>query len=149
MEVILLDKIRNLGQLGDQVKVKAGYARNYLIPQGKAILASEDNKARFATRRAELETAQAAALQQARERAAKLDGATVLIACKASEEGKLYGSVGPADIAEAMTQAGFELARSEIQLPHGPMKAIGEYEIPVSLHPEVNIKIIVSVVGET
>jgi large subunit ribosomal protein L9 len=148
MDVILLEKVRNLGQLGDQVRVKSGYARNYLIPGGKAIPASEQNKLRFAERRAELERAQSEALASARERAAKMDGATVQIVCKAGEEGKLYGSVGTADIAEAMTRAGFALARSEIQLPHGPMKTVGDFEIPVILHPEVSLKIIVSVVGE-
>jgi large subunit ribosomal protein L9 len=148
MDVILLEKIRNLGQLGDQVKVKAGYARNFLIPHGKAIVANEANKARFAARRAELEQAQADALTAARSRAEKMEGATVQILRKASEDGKLFGSVGTADIAEALTQSGFPAERSEIELPHGAIKAVGDYDVSVSLHPEVATRIHVSVVGE-
>lgn len=148
MDVILLEKIRNLGTLGDQVKVKSGYARNYLIPHGKAIVANEANRTRFAARRAELEKAQADALDQARARAGTMDGATVQIVRKTSEEGKLFGSVGTADIAEALTQSGFAAERSEVLLPHGAIKAVGDYEVAVALHPEVAVKIHVSVVGE-
>jgi large subunit ribosomal protein L9 len=148
MEVILLEKVRNLGALGDQVKVKSGFARNFLIPYGKAVLANADNKAKFDARRAELEKVQGAALAAAQARAEKLNGATVQIARKLSEEGKLFGSVGIKDIVEALHAAGFEVAKSELHLSAGPFKDIGDHEVAVSLHPEVNIKIIVSVVGE-
>jgi large subunit ribosomal protein L9 len=148
MEVILLEKVRNLGALGDQVKVKSGFARNFLIPYGKAVLANADNKAKFDARRAELEKVQGAALAAAQARAEKLNGATVQIARKLSEEGKLFGSVGIKDIVEALHAAGFEVTKSEIHLSAGAFKDIGDHEVAVSLHPEVNIKIIVSVVGE-
>ncbi|GMR03658.1 MAG: 50S ribosomal protein L9 [Gammaproteobacteria bacterium] len=149
MEVILLDKVRNLGDLGDQVKVKAGFARNYLLPYGKAVVANAENKAKFRTRRAELEEVQREAMEKARARAEQMNGVTVQIVRKVGEEGKLFGSVGPRDISDAMREAGFELAKSEIHLSEGPLKEIGDHEVAVSLHPEVNIKIIVSVVGET
>ena len=148
MEVILLEKVRNLGNLGEQVKVKAGFARNYLIPYGKAVTANEANRARFEAQRAELEKVQADALGKAQARAEKMTGFTVQVVRKLSEEGKLFGSVGIRDICEAMAQAGFELAKSEIHLDRGPMKEIGDHEISVSLHPEVNFKLIVSVIGE-
>lgn len=148
MEVILLEKVRNLGNLGEQVKVKSGFARNYLIPYGKAVTANEANRARFEAQRAELEKAQADALGKAQARAEKMTGYTVQIVRKVSEEGKLFGSVGIRDICDAMEQAGFELERSEIHLDRGPLKEIGDHEISVSLHPEVNFKLIVSVVGE-
>lgn len=148
MEIILLEKVRNLGNLGDQVNVKSGYGRNFLLPHGKAVIANAANKAAFEIRRAELEKNQKVTLEQAKARAAKLDGLTVQITGKVGEEGKLFGSVGTADIAEAVAKQGFELDRSEIHMPAGPLKAAGDYEIPVSLHAEVNIKVIVSVIGE-
>jgi large subunit ribosomal protein L9 len=148
MDVILLEKVRNLGNLGDQVKVRAGFGRNYLIPQGKAVIANEKNKAAFEARRAELEKHQADDLAKAQARAEKMSGATVQILSKAGEEGKLFGSIGTADIAEAMTAAGFPLERAEIHLPTGPLKHIGDFEVPVSLHTEVNFNIHVSVVAE-
>jgi large subunit ribosomal protein L9 len=148
MKVILLEKIRNLGELGDQVNVKPGYGRNYLIPRGKAAVANAKNKAEFEARRAELEKVQAVAFTEAKARAEKMAGATVQIVRKVGEEGKLFGSVGTHDIAEAMTAAGFPLARAEIHMPEGPIKAVGDVEIPVSLHAEVHLKIIVSVIGE-
>lgn len=148
MEVILLEKVRNLGNLGEQVKVKSGFARNFLIPYGKAVTANEENRAKFEARRAELEKVQTDALGKAQLRAEKMTGYTVQVVRKLSEEGKLFGSVGIRDICEAMTQAGFELAKSEIHLDRGPMKEIGDHEISVSLHPEVNFKLIVSVIGE-
>jgi large subunit ribosomal protein L9 len=148
MEVILLEKVRNLGNLGEQVRVKSGFARNYLIPYGKAVTANEANRAKFEAQRAELEKAQADALGKAQARAEKMTGYTVQIVRKVSEEGKLFGSVGIRDICDAMEQAGFELARSEIHLDRGPLKEIGDHEISVSLHPEVNFKLIVSVIGE-
>ena len=148
MQVILLEKIRNLGGLGEEVKVKSGFARNYLVPYGKAVVANDDNRKQFEARRAELEAAQADALGKAQARATKLDGATVQIVRKVSEDGKLFGSVGMRDIIEAITVAGFEVEKSEIHFDHGPIKDIGDYEVAVSLHPEVNIKIHVSVIGE-
>lgn len=148
MEVILLEKVRNLGNLGEQVKVKAGFARNFLIPYGKAVTANEENRAKFEARRAELEKAQTDVLGKAQARAEKMTGYTVQITRKMSEEGKLFGSVGIRDICDAMEQAGFELERSEIHLDRGPLKEIGDHEISVSLHPEVNFKLIVSVIGE-
>jgi large subunit ribosomal protein L9 len=148
MEVILLEKVRNLGNLGEQVKVKSGFARNYLIPYGKAVTANEANRAKFEAQRAELEKAQADALGKAQARAEKMTGFTVQIVRKVSEEGKLFGSVGIRDICDAVEQAGFELERSEVHLDRGPLKEIGDHEISVSLHPEVNFKLIVSVIGE-
>ena len=148
MEVILLEKVRNLGSLGEKVKVKAGFARNYLIPYGKAVTANAENRAKFEAQRAELEKAQTDALDRARSRAEKMAGYTVQIVRKVSEEGKIFGSVGIRDICEAMEQAGFELARSELHLDRGPLKDVGDHEVSVSLHPEVNFKIIISVIGE-
>lgn len=148
MEVILMEKVRNLGGLGEQVKVKSGFARNYLIPYGKAVTANDANRAKFETQRAKLEMAQADALSKAQARAARMTGFTVQVARKVSEEGKLFGSVGIRDICDAMKQAGFELARSEVRLARGPLKEIGDHEISVSLHPEVNFQLIVSVIGE-
>ena len=148
MQLILLEKVRNLGALGDLVNVKTGYGRNFLIPHGKAVLANAANKAAFETRRAELEKTQQVALNNAKARATKLDGLTVQITGKVGEEGRLFGSVGTVDIAEAVVKLGFDIDRAEIHLPNGPLKMVGDFEIPVSLHAEVNIKIIVSVIGE-
>ncbi len=148
MQVILLEELQNLGNLGDEVRVRPGYARNYLIPYGKAVIANAENRARFEARRQELERVHAEALAKARERASTLEGAAVRITAKIGEEGKLFGSVTTGDIVEAMAQAGFELKRSEIHLSTGPIKQVGDYEIAVTLHPEVHIKIHVSVVGE-
>lgn len=148
MDVILLEKVRNLGGLGDQVKVKAGFARNYLIPYGKAVSATAENRAKFEARRAELERAQNESLAGARERAEKLNGFTVQIVRKVAEDGTMYGSVTNRDIAEAVTQAGFAVERNEVVLSAGPLKSIGDHEVPVTLHPEIGAKIIVSVIGE-
>lgn len=148
MEVILLEKVRNLGAIGDQVKVKSGFARNFLIPYGKAVSASAENRAKFEARRAEIEKAATAALAQAQGRAVKMSGATVQVVRKIGEEGKLFGSVGIKDICDAMHEAGYELAKSEVHLDRGSIKDVGDHEVAVSLHPEVNLKIIVSVVGE-
>lgn len=148
MEVILLDKVRNLGNLGDQVRVKNGFARNFLIPYGKAVVANAENKAKFEARRVELELAAKDALTRATARAEKMNGYTLQIVRKVSEEGKLFGSVTAKDIAEAMQAAGFELSKSEIHLSAGPLKEIGDHEVALTLHPEVDTKIIVSVVGE-
>jgi len=148
MEVILLEKVRNLGNLGDKVKVRAGYGRNFLIPHGKAVIANEKNKAEFEARRAELEKHAAEEMAKAQARAEKMRGARIEIAAKSGEEGKLFGSIGTADIAEALGKAGFDIERSEIHMPQGPIKHTGEFEIPVSLHSEVNFPIMVAVVAE-
>jgi large subunit ribosomal protein L9 len=148
MEVILLEKVRNLGGLGEQVKVRAGFARNYLIPYGKAVSATAENRAKFEARRAELERAQNESLGKARERAEKLNGFTVQIVRKIAEDGAMYGSVTNRDIAEAVTQAGFELERSEVVLSQGPIKTIGDHEIPIPLHRYVRVNKIVSLFGE-
>jgi large subunit ribosomal protein L9 len=148
MQIILLERVRNLGDLGDTVRVKPGYARNFLIPHGKAIPATAANVKQFEERRAELEQANAAALEQARARAEKIDGATLQLAMKAREEGKLFGSVGPVDIEHAAKEAGFELSRSEVLMPDGPIKTVGDFTLELALHPEVQAKITVSVLAE-
>ena len=138
MQVILLDKIGNLGGLGDQVNVKSGYARNFLIPQGKAVMATKDNVAMFETRRAELEAKVAEQLAAAEARAETvntLEGVT--IASKAGDEGKLFGSIGTRDIADAITAAGVAVAKSEVRLPEGALRNIGEFEVSIQLHSEV------------
>lgn len=148
MQVILLDNIRNLGHLGDLVKVKPGFARNYLIPQGKAAPATKDNVAKFEARRAELEKIAAANLQDAQQRAEALANITVTIAGRAGDEGKLFGSLGTRDIAEAVTKAGIALEKSEVRLPEGPIRVIGEFDIAVQLHAEVSATVKVIVVPE-
>lgn len=148
MDVILLEDIRKLGKLGDTVTVKNGYARNYLIPQGKAVRATKENIAMFEQRRAELEKAAAEARAAAQARADKLNGLEVKIERLASDEGKLFGSVGTADIAEAASQAaGVEVKRREVLMPSGAIRSLGEYEIELSLHTEVEAKIKVFVVA--
>ena len=147
MEVILLEKVANLGNLGDKVKVKAGYGRNYLLPQGKATAATEANLAAFEARRAELERVAAERQAAAEARAARLvELAEVSIAATAGEEGKLFGSIGTNDIAEAVTAAGVELAKSEVRLPNGTIRQIGEYEVVLHLGTDVEtvIKLIVN-----
>lgn len=148
MEIILLEKVQNLGDLGDLVKVKAGYARNYLIPQGKASFATEESKSEVARRRHELEAAAQKRLEEARARAKTLKDFVVEIARKASEEGTLFGSVSNADIAETVSARGAELEKSEVDLAEGPLKSLGEHTIAVSLHPEVHFSITVIVVEE-
>ena len=148
MEVILLEKINKLGDLGDQVNVKAGYGRNYLIPVGKAVSATAENVEKFESRRAELEMAQVEGLKAATARAEKLNATEITLERIAGEEGKLFGSVSAADIAEAVTAAGAELAKSEVRLPEGPLRALGEYEVDVHLHVEVDSKVKVTVVAE-
>lgn len=147
MEVILQEKIHNLGNLGDQVKVKPGYGRNYLIPQGKAVPASAENVARFEARRAELEKAQAEQLAGAQARGDKINGLKLTIARKASEEGKLYGSVAVADVVEAAEAAGAEIEKHEVHMPE-PIRATGDYELHISLHADVECTIAVTVVAE-
>jgi large subunit ribosomal protein L9 len=148
MEIILLEKIANLGNLGDVVKVKNGFARNYLIPQGKATLATPDNLTRFEQRRAELEKAAAEALNNALARAEKLEGLTLQISRKAGADGRLFGSVTNLDILEELAKQGYEVHRSELRNPHGPMKQVGDYPVDVSLHSDVTVRITVSVIGE-
>jgi large subunit ribosomal protein L9 len=149
MQIILLEKVTNLGQLGEVVKVKEGFARNYLIPQGKAKRATESNIAEFEKRRAELEKAQAETLAQAQERAAKLDGMMVQITQKAGVDGKLFGSVTNVDIAEALKAQGFDVPRASIRMPEGPLKQVGDQQLKVGLHADVVVTITVSVLGET
>jgi len=148
MQVILMEKLANLGNLGDVVKVKDGYARNYLIPQGKAKRATDENLKAFEARRAELEKAQAAALAQAQERGAKLDGQVLKITQKAGVDGKLFGSVTNYDIVDALKAQGFEVERSQVRMPTGALKQAGEYPLQVALHTDVVVTITVSVVGE-
>jgi large subunit ribosomal protein L9 len=148
MQVILMEKVVNLGNLGDVVKVKDGYARNFLIPGGHAKRATETNIAEFETRRAELEKEQAARLAAAQARAEKLEGLMIQITQKAGVDGRLFGSVGNADIAEALKAQGHEVAKSEVRLPEGPFKMIGDYPIVLSLHTDVLANITVSVLGE-
>jgi large subunit ribosomal protein L9 len=148
MQVILLEKVVNLGGLGDVVKVKDGFARNYLIPKGKAKRATPENLAEFEGRRAELERAQADAFAAAQERGARIDGAMVQVTRKAGVDGRLFGSVTTYDIAEALQALGHAVERSAIRLPQGPLKAVGDYPIAVALHGDVVVQITVSVLGE-
>ncbi len=148
MEVILLEKIANLGELGQVVKVKDGYARNYLIPHGKAKRATEENRKAFEARRAELEQAQATALARAQERAGKLDGLTLQITQKAGPDGRLFGSVTNYDIVESLRKQGHEVERALIRMPQGPLKQVGDFPIQIALHTDVAVTITVSVLGE-
>ena len=146
MNVILLDSVDNLGSIGDLVKVKPGYGRNYLIPQGKAALATPENMKALEARRAELEKAAAEELAAAKERAKLIDGSEVVISANAGSEDKLFGSVGPIDICAALEEVQVEVERSEIRMPEGPIQELGEYDIGVHLHPEVDAEIKVRVV---
>jgi large subunit ribosomal protein L9 len=149
MDVILLEKLPNLGSLGDVVKVKPGFARNYLIPHGKARRATPANLAEFESRRGELEKAQAEALTVAEERAQKLEGLMLQISRKAGVDGKLFGSVTNFDISEALQALGHEVPKAVIRMPQGPLKQIGDYDISLALHADVTAAIKVSVLGET
>jgi large subunit ribosomal protein L9 len=148
MEVILLEKIANLGDIGDRVKVKSGFGRNFLLPQGKATLATPANIAAFEARRAELERKQATELAAAQERVGRLEQLTLRITAKAGTEGKLFGSLGTVDIAEACTAAGVPVERSEVRLPTGPIRTVGEHHIELHLHADVNVTIRVEVIPE-
>jgi len=148
MEVILLEKVDNVGKIGDKVKVKSGYARNFLIPKGKATLATPANVAKFEARRAELEAKAAAEIAEAQGRAAKLEGLVLTIKMQAGTEGKLFGSVGTVDIAEAIGKHGVEVERSEVRLPDGPLRALGEHVVDVHLHSDVNVELKVVVEAE-
>ena len=149
MQIILLEKVSNLGQLGDVVKVKNGYARNFLVPHGKAKRATPENLAEFEKRRAELEKQQGDILVQAQARAEKLNGMLVQITQKAGVDGKLFGSVTTADIADALKAQGFEVAKGEIRMPDGPLKQVGDHDVTLGLHSDVTATIKVSVLGET
>jgi len=148
MQIILMEKVTNLGQLGDIVNVKSGFARNYLIPQGKAKRATEQAIVEFQSKRAELEKVQAAALAAAQAMAAKLDGLLVQISQKAGSDGKLFGSVTNANIAEALSAQGFSIERAMIRMPNGQLKQVGDYPLIISLHSDVSAHITVSVLGE-
>lgn len=148
MQIILLEKVANLGTLGDVVKVKDGYARNFLIPQGKAKRATAANMAEFEAKRAELEKAQAEKLAEAQALAAKLEGLMVQIARKAGMDGRLFGSVSNIDIAEAISAQGFAIERGAVRMPEGPLKQVGDVQIDVALHHDVVVPVTVSVLGE-
>jgi large subunit ribosomal protein L9 len=148
MQIILLEKVGNLGNLGDVVKVKDGFGRNFLIPQGKAKRATEANKAEFAARRVELEKQQAAILTAAQARGEKLTGYVVAISQKAGVDGRLFGSVTNGDIAEALKVQGFEIVKSEVRMPNGPLKTIGEHVVTLALHHDVTVDVTVSVTAE-
>ncbi|MDG6897758.1 50S ribosomal protein L9 [Actinobacillus delphinicola] len=149
MQVILLEKLAHLGNIGEQVNVKAGFARNYLIPQGKAVMATAANVEYFESRRAELEAKAAEVLAQAQARAAQLaELAKVTIASKAGDEGRLFGSITTRDVADAVTAAGVQVAKSEVRLSTGPIRTLGEHEVRFQLHPEVFASLIVDVVAE-
>jgi len=145
MDLILLQKVTNLGNLGDKVKVKPGYGRNFLVPQGKAVPATATNLAEFEARRAEYEAKAKASLEGAEGRKAKLEGASVTVYANASTEGKLYGSVGPREIADALTKLGTQVEKSEVVMGEGPLRHVGEYEVLVHLHADVEtpVKVIV------
>ena len=149
MDVILLEKIRNLGALGDKVNVKSGYARNFLIPQGKAVFATVENIAEFEARKAELEKKAAAELQAAEARAAKVNALEpISLVVRASEEGRLFGSIGVRDLADAITAAGVAVEKHEVSMPEGPIHEIGEYEVDVLLHSDVTGKVLAVVTAE-
>ncbi len=148
MNVILMERLANLGDLGEEVNVKAGFARNYLIPQGKAVRATEANRAVFEGRRAELERAANEQLAEAQGRAAKLEELALTLVVKAGEEGKLYGSVGTKDIADAVTAEAIEVSKSEVRLPEGVIRSTGEYEVDLQLHSDVTVSIKLNVVPE-
>jgi large subunit ribosomal protein L9 len=147
MEIILLEKIDNVGSIGDRVKVKSGYARNYLIPQGKATLATAENIAKFEQIRVDLEKKAAGELAAAQARAAQLEGIELRMTAQSGSEGKLFGSIGTIDIAEAIEKLGVEIERSEVRMPDGPLRVVGEHAVELHLHTDVNVEIKVIVVS--
>lgn len=149
MEIILLEKVHKLGNIGDKVNVKSGFGRNYLIPQGKAVFATKNNVAEFEKRRAELEKKAAEDLAASQKRAEAIKNLNVKIASKSGEEGKLYGSIGTRDIAEAITAAGQKVSKAEVRLPNGPIRQTGEHDITLHLHSDVDLTIKVNVVAES
>ncbi len=148
MQVILLQRIVNLGKLGETVNVKAGYGRNYLIPQGKALPATEANIAKFEARRAELEAQEAAELAEAQKRADSLSDVNVIMRAKSGDEGKLFGSIGARDIADALTKSGLQVDRSEVKMPEGAFRQIGEYKVTIQLHHDISADILVTILSE-
>ena len=148
MEVILLQKVANLGNIGDKVKVKPGFGRNYLLPEGKAALATPANIAKFEERRAELEKHAADELSSARKRATQLENFKLNLTAKAGSEGKLFGSVGTSDIAEALSRQGIAIERSEVRLPSGPIRLVGEHHVKLHLHSDVELDLPVTVTAE-
>lgn len=148
MQVILLQRVVNLGKLGETVDVKAGYGRNYLIPQGKALPATEANLAKFEARRAELEALEAEELLAANARAEALADVNVIMRAKSGDEGKLFGSIGARDIADALTKSGLEVDRSEVKMPEGAFRQIGEYKVTIQLHHDISTDILVTVLSE-
>jgi large subunit ribosomal protein L9 len=148
MQVILLQKVANLGNIGDLVNVKSGYGRNFLLPKGKATMATKDNIVKFEARRAELEQKAKDELAAAEARGAKLKGFKVTVAAKAGNEGKLFGSIGTADIAEACTRAGFKVERAEVDLQGGLIRNVGDHQVRVVLHTDVHVELTVAVVPE-
>jgi len=148
MEIILLQKVANLGNIGDRVKVKSGFGRNFLLPQGKATLATPAHIAKFEERRAELEKLARDQLVSAEERSAALKDFKLTVHAKAGTEGKLFGSIGTADIAEALTREKFNVARSEVRLPHGPLRTVGEHVVHLHLHADVDVPIAVTILAE-
>ena len=148
MEVILLQKVANLGNIGDRVKVRSGFGRNFLLPEGKATLATPDNIARFEARRVELERLAREHLGSAEERAAAMKDFKLTIRAKAGTEGKLFGSIGTSDIAEACSQAGFKVERSEVRLPSGPLRMVGEHQVNLHLHADIDVPLHVTIVAE-
>jgi large subunit ribosomal protein L9 len=148
MDVILLQKVANLGNIGDRVKVRSGFGRNYLLPQCKATLATADNVARFEARRAELEKAAREHLSSAEERAVAMKDFKLTITAKAGTEGKLFGSIGTADIAEACQKAGYKVERSEVRLPNGPLRMVGDHLVNLHLHADIDVPLAISIVAE-
>ena len=148
MEIILMQKVANLGNIGDRVKVKAGYGRNFLLPQGKATLATAENIAKFEARRAEFEKSAKEELSNAQARAAKLDGIKLQLTAKAGGEGKLFGSLGTTDVAEALRKAGHTVERSQVRMPNGPIRQAGEHVVQLHLHTDVNVDLPLIIVGE-
>jgi large subunit ribosomal protein L9 len=148
MDVILLTKVANLGNIGDRVKVKSGYGRNFLLPKGKATLATPENVKKFEARRAELEKLAREQLQDAEKRAAAFRDFKLQITAKAGTEGKLFGSIGTADIAEATTKAGHKLARAEVRLPTGPLRMVGEHVVALHLHTDIDVQLPVVITAE-
>jgi large subunit ribosomal protein L9 len=148
MDVILLQKVANLGNIGDRVKVRSGYGRNYLLPGGKATLATPDNVKRFEARREELEKLAREQLSGAEERAAAMKDFKLTITAKAGTEGKLFGSIGTSDVAEALTKAGFKVERSEVRMPNGPLRTVGEHSVGLHLHADIDVPLTVLIVAE-
>lgn len=148
MKIILLEKVANLGSLGDSVNVRGGYARNFLLPQGKAVPATKENLEAFEARRADLEAQAAAKLAAAEARKAQIEALSLSVAVKAGDEGKLFGSLGNRDIADLVSANGVELSKSEVRLPNGPLRSVGEFEIDIQLHSEVDAILKLQVVTE-